>query len=316
MVNFQRRNCTLRQLQILRTVYQTGSVTRASEQLHLTQPTISMQLKKLADSIGTPLWYQSGKKLRFTEAGKALAQTAAEVDACFERLDMRLQALHGLTTGHLKLAIVTTAKYFIPHLIGQFCQQYPQIEVSFKVGNRQSIVQQMASGEEDFWVFSHPPQDSDLEIHDFMPNRLFAIAPQSHPLSQQQQIPFQQFAEQPFLMREPGSGTRYAIERFLSQQQAQLNVRMTIESNEAIRHSVMSGLGVSILSEHTLTFGGNTGLALLDVQGLPIHSRWYLVRNRNRPMSPVAEKLLEFVDQANTEALTLGQEKSSITEHR
>jgi len=305
MVQFHRRSCTIRQLEILLAVYQNGSITRASEALHLTQPTISMQLKKLADSIGAPLWFQSGKKLVFTEHGEAVANSAMEMLACIDRLDMRLQAIQGLTAGKLKLAVVTTAKYFIPHLIGRFCQQYPNIEVDFKVGNRESVVKQVDSFEQDFWVFSHPPQNEALELHEFMPNRLYAIAPDNHPLSQRRQIPFAEFAREPFLIREPGSGTRYAIERYLQQYRPPLNVRMTIESNEAIRHSVMSGLGVSILSEHTLTFGGNTGLVLLDVEGLPIRTRWYLVRNKNRPMSPVAEKLLEFITKTDTDELTL-----------
>lgn len=305
MAKFHKRSCTIRQLEILLAVYETGSVTRASEQLHLTQPTISTQLKKLADSVGTPLWIQSGRQISFTESGKAVAKGAMEMMACIDRLDMRLQAIQGLTAGQLKLAVVTTAKYFIPHLIGQFCEQFPQIEVDFRVGNRQSIVKQVDSVDEDFWVFSHPPEHEHLETYEFLPNRLFAIGPQNHPLSQRKKIPFEEFAREPILMREPGSGTRYAIENFLKERFSQLNVRMTIESNEAIRHSVMSGLGVSILSEHTLTFGGHTGLSLLDVEGLPIHTRWYLVRNKNRPMSPVAEKLLEFVGKRNTQELTL-----------
>lgn len=290
---------TLRQLEILLAVEQQGSITAAAEQLHLTQPTVSIQLKKLAEAIGLPLYDQLGRRLVFTEAGHAVCESAREVLASFERLDMTLAALKGVKAGTLRLAVVTTAKYFIPHLLGGFCQRYPEIEIDFKVGNRQQIIDRMDSGLDDFYVFSHPPSERELELREFLPNPLVAIAATGHPLADQRQIPLATFAAEPFLMREAGSGTRHAIERHLAQQGEKLNVRMTIESNEAIKHAVMSGLGVSLLSRHSLAFGGRSGLVELDVDTLPIETKWYLASLRHKKMSIVGRAFLDFLSDSD-----------------
>lgn len=288
---------TLRQFEILLAVYQQGSITAASQTLHLTQPTVSMQLKKLSDSVGAPLYDTIGKKLVFTEVGLALVATAREVLASIDRLGMTLADLQGMKAGTLKLAVVTTAKYFIPHLLGNFLQHYPRVDVDFKVGNRQQIIESLHAGEHDFYVFSHPPEDQELALHQFVPNPLVAIAPQDHPLANQGVLSLERFAQEPFLMRELGSGTRHAIERHLQKKGIALNVKMTIESNEAIKHSVMSGLGVSILSQHTLSFGGSQGLVALPISELPINTQWFLARLPNKQLSVVANTFLEYVEQ-------------------
>ncbi|SDK68898.1 LysR family transcriptional regulator [Microbulbifer yueqingensis] len=285
---------TVRQLEIILAVHEHRSISAAARALHLTQPSVSMQLAKLADAVGLPLYYQVGKQLQFTEAGLTLVKSAREILRCYEYLDLKLADLRGLQSGTLQLAVVTTAKYFIPHLIGDFYEQHPQLDIRFRVGNRRQIIERTAEDEDDFYVFSHPPDNPDLELVEFLPNRLLAIAPEKHPLAGRTGVPLEEFAQCPFLRREEGSGTRHAIERFLQRQGIELNVRMTIESNEAIKHAVMSGLGVSILSEHTLSFGGSAGLAILDVQELPIETRWYLARRRSRPLSPAAREFLDY----------------------
>lgn len=295
MAKLHARIGTLRQLEILLAVYQAGSITAASKQLFLTQPTVSMQLKKLADAVGTPLYDQVGRKLIFTQAGLEVVHSAREVMGCMERLEMKLSDMQGLKRGTLRLAVVTTAKYFIPHLLGEFLQHYPDIDVDFKVGNRQQIIDRMATGEDDFYVFSHPPKNKDLDLHEFLPNPLVAIAQQDHPLAREKNIPLQTFLDQPFLNRENGSGTRHAIEHHFEQMDAEPNIRMTIESNEAIKHAVMSGLGVSVLSSHTLAFGGSTGLVKLNVEHLPIMTKWYLANLQAKQLSVVARTFLEYV---------------------
>lgn len=286
---------TIRQLEILLAVYDLGSVKLASQQLHLTQPTVSMQLKKLSDAIGMPLYERQGKTRRFTDAGRALVATAREVLDSFARLDMELADLRGLKAGTLHIAVVTTSKYFIPHLLGPFCERYPDVDIDFKVGNRQQIIDRLHEGRDDLYVFSHPPEDGDLEITDFLPNPLVAIAAENHPLARERGLALLDLADKPFLMRETGSGTRHAIEQHLRKTGGRLSVRMTIESNEAIKHAVMSGLGISILSAHTLSFGGRTGLVELDVKELPIDSRWYLVRQRDRNLSLIARTFVDFL---------------------
>lgn len=303
MARLHARIGTLRQLEILLAVYKEGSVTAASRALFLTQPTVSMQLKKLSEAVGAPLYDQLGRKLVFTRAGLEVVRTAREIMESIDQLEMRLADLQGLKAGTLRLAVATTAKYFIPHLLGEFLQHYPQIEVDFKVGNREQLIDRMAEGEDDFYVFSHPPRHRDLNLHEFLPNPLVAIAQQGHPLASEQNIPLQTFADQPFLMREPGSGTRYAIERHFAQLGVEPNVRMTVESNEAIKHAVMSGLGVSILSSHTLAFGGSSGLARLDVEHLPVTTRWYLASLKARQPSIVARAFLDYVEDCGRQSM-------------
>lgn len=297
---------TFRQLELFLSVYDLGSIKAAAEALHLTQPTVSMQLKKLSESVGMPLYERVGRGRKFTDAGMALVATAREVLGSFERLDMELSELRGARAGTLRIAVVTTSKYFIPHLLGSFCEQYPGVDLQFKVGNREQIINRLHDGRDDLYVFSHPPEDEDIVVTDFLPNPLVAIAPKNHRLAGKRGLVLSDLAEEPFLMREVGSGTRHAIERHVQGLGDRLNIKMTIESNEAIKHAVMSGLGISILSAHTLSFGGSAGLVRLDVKELPIESTWFLVRLRSRRLSLIAETFLDYL---NREGLaTLEQE--------
>ncbi|MFM1896193.1 MAG: hypothetical protein RLZZ385_1267 [Pseudomonadota bacterium] len=287
---------TFRQLEILLAVHEQGSITAASEALHLTQPTVSMQMKKLVDAIGLPLYDQVGRKLVFTEAGEAVVRSAREILQRLEDLDMTLADFKGLKAGTLRLGVVTTSKYFIPHLLGDFCRRYPDIDVELKVANRRQILERLESGLDDFYVFSHPPEDDRVVLHEFLPNPLVAIAPEDHPLARKTKVTLQEFAAYPFLMRESGSGTRHAIEAAMHKRGVQLNVKMTIESNEAIKHAVISGLGVSIVSGHTLTYGGRTGLRELNVSHLPIVNSWHLAHLKNKRMSVIGRAFLDYVN--------------------
>ncbi|MEM9103159.1 MAG: LysR family transcriptional regulator [Pseudomonadota bacterium] len=294
---------TFRQLEILIAVHQFKSIKRASENLHLTQPTVSMQLKKLSDAIGLPLYHQNGKTLDFTEAGEIMAAAAFEVLERMRYLDMELSELRGLKSGTLRLAVVTTSKYFIPHLLGPFCERYPSIDIEFNVGNRQQIINRLDAGIDDIYVFSNLPERNDIETIDFLDNPLVVLAPENHPLAGNSTISLKRLSEEPFLAREKGSGTRYATEKFLKKAGASMNVRITIESNEAIKHSVMSGLGIAILSEHTLNFGDRNGLIKLNVQQFPIMTKWYLVRLNNRNLSPIAKTFLHYLETEGKESL-------------
>ena len=294
---------TLRQLEILLAVHEAGSVTGAASALHLTQPTVSAQLHKLADAMGVALYEQHGRKLRFTDAGLAAVASARRVMEEFALLDMTLADLRGLKAGTLRLSVVTTAKYFVPHLLGPFCQRYPGVDVSFHVGNRGQIIDRLEEGLDDFYVFSHVPGGLSLDSAAFLDNPLVAIAAENHPLAQAESLHFQDVASVPFLMRESGSGTPHAIEQYLIQHGYSLNVKMTVESNEAIRHSVMAGLGISILSAHTLNLGGWVGLAPLPVQGLPIMTQWHLVRPAGKRLSVIAQAFQHFMEKEGREVL-------------
>ena len=294
---------TFRQLEILLAVHEQGSITAATEVLFLTQPTISMQLKKLSDAIGLPLYDQVGKKLVFTEAGVAAVGAARDILGRFEDLDAYLSDLKGLKAGTLRLGVVTTAKYFIPHLLGEFCRLYPEIDVQLNVANRGQVLERLERGADDFYVFSHPPEREDIELYDFLPNPLVAIAPIDHPMVKMKKVSLAQFAQYPFLMREPGSGTRFAIEEHMKKHGVKLNLKMTIESNEAIRHAVMAGLGVSILSSHTLAYGGHVGLQEINVSTIPIVLNWQLARLKTKRASVIARTFLEYVNRQGRKKL-------------
>lgn len=287
---------TFRQLEILLTVYEQGSIKKASDTLHLTQPTVSMQLKKLSESIDAPLYDQVGKKLIFTQAGIIMVNAARDTLERMHVLDGELSALRGLKTGTLKIAVVTTSKYFIPHLLGPFCQRYPDIDIEFNVGNRQTIINRLQAGHDDFYVFSHLPDNIPIDAIEFVDNPLVMVAADNHPLAKRNNIDLNELTEEPFLMRESGSGTRFAIERFFASSNVKMNIKMTIESNEAIRHCVMAGLGLSILSEHTLAFNESEGLAILDVKQLPILSKWFLVKVPSKTLSPIAKMFLNYLE--------------------
>ncbi|ESP92621.1 MULTISPECIES: LysR family transcriptional regulator [Pseudoalteromonas] len=287
---------TFRQLEILLALHEGGSVKAASEKLYLTQPTVSMQLKKLAEAIGLPLYQQVGKQLKFTDAGLATVSTAKQILQSCEELDMHLANMRGLKAGTLRLSSATTAKYFIPHLLGPFCERYPDIDIQFTVANRQQVIERLEQGLDDFYVFSHLPEGLDLEVIEFMSNDLVAIAPASHPFSQQECVSLEAFCKEDFLIRESGSGTRFATEAFFKNKDVTPNIKMTIASNEAIIHSVLSRLGVSILSSHTLAFGEIHDVNVINVESLPIRSKWSFSWTKRKALSPIASVFLTYVE--------------------
>lgn len=303
---------TLRQLEILLAVNDHGSIGAAAKALFLTQPTVSMQMKKLAEAIGAPLYTIHQRQLVFTDEGMELVKTAVDVLDSFARLDSALSNMNQLKMGTLRLAVVNTSQYFIPHLLGPFCQQFPDIDVQLKVGNRQQTIERLRQGVEDFYVFSHPPQDNDTESIEFLDNPLVAIAHREHPLNRRKRLTLDHLCNQPFLMREPGSGTRHAIEEFLKAKGKSLSVKMTMETNEAIKHSVMSGLGVSILSAHTLTYGGLSDLVRLPIKELPIHSQWFFVWSSTKRRTAIAERFLQYVQTEGRDLLNRELERNNL----
>lgn len=246
------RHSTLRQLEVFAAIARLGSFTRAAEELHLTQPTVSMQIKKLADAVGLPLFEHVGKKVYLTEAGRALHAFTREIFDHFSKLEMTIADMKGLKQGTLKLAVVTTAKYFAPRLLGPFCQKYPGIDVSLKVSNRERVLERLADNQDDLYILGQPPEDIDAVAEPFLENPLVVLAPADHPLAGRKKIPLKRLTEEPFLMREPGSGTRKAVERLFADRELALKVRMELGSNEAIKQAIVGGLGLSVLSRHTL----------------------------------------------------------------
>ncbi|TQV77415.1 LysR family transcriptional regulator [Aliikangiella marina] len=292
---FHARLGTFRQLEIFVKFAETGSISQTAHDLHLAQPSVSIQLKKLAENLDIPLIEQVGRKLYLTAAGQELYQSSKEIFDTVGRLESRLASLSGLQAGLLKLSVVTTSKYFFPHLLGPFCETYPNIEVSFNIGNRNSMIGRLRENKDDFYVFSHPPEDMDLETFEFVKNPLVVVAPAGHRLAGKKDISFAELKDDPFIMREPGSGTRFALERYLMETGHTINEKMTIESNEAIKHSVMSNLGIAVLSVHTLSLTTSDDFIILDVQDFPLQHQWYLVYLKSKQLSDVASTFIQFL---------------------
>jgi len=294
------RHTTLRQLEVFEAIARLGSFTRASEELHLTQPTVSMQIKKLTDAVGMPLFEQVGKKVYLTEAGRALQNFSRDIFDHFTRFEMQLADLKGLKQGRLRLGVITTAKYFIPRLLGAFCRQYPGIDVAMKVSNRERILARLHNNEDDLYILGQIPEELEAVAEPFLPNPLIVLAPADHPLAQEKNITLQRLSEEPFLVREAGSGTRIATERLFARHDLKIRVRMELGSNEAIKQAVIGGLGISVLSRHTLPMDVTTEqIALLDVQGFPIERHWCAVYPRGKQLSVVAHTFLDYLKEAH-----------------
>lgn len=289
-------NITLHQLQLFRAVAKHLSYTRAAEELFLAQPTVSMQIKQLTRVVGIPLFEQLGKRLYMTAAGHELLETC---EAIFERLshfEMSIADLQGLKKGRLKLAVVTSAKYFTPRLLGPFCQRYPQIEVSLKVTNRGRVLERLAQNADDLYILANPPDNPEVEARPFLKDALVVLAPSDHPLACKRNIPLECLAREPFLVREVGSGTRLMVQHFFESHGVPLTVKMEISSSEAIKQAVIGGLGISVLSQHCLALEVATGLiAVLDVQGFPLERHWNVVYPQGRSLSVLARTFLEYL---------------------
>lgn len=290
------KNASLRQLQVFESVARNLSYTRAAEELYLTQPTVSIQLKQLSEIVGLPLFEQIGKRIYLTDAGTELQKTCREIFDALARYEMRVSDMKGIKTGKLHLAVITTAKYFIPRLLGQFCQNYPGIDVALKVTNRERVLQRMAENEDDLYVLGTPPEDLDIVVEPFLENPLVVVAPSTHPLATEKNITPQRLAEEPFLMREPGSGIRLSTEEFFAERGIKLKVRMELGSNEAIKQAVAGGLGIAVMSAHTLALERSSDeLVILDAQNFPIHRHWYLAYPKGKQLSVIAQAFLEFL---------------------
>ncbi|WP_237248690.1 LysR family transcriptional regulator [Sideroxyarcus emersonii] len=290
------KNATLRQLKVFESVARNLSYTRAAEELYLTQPTVSIQLKQLTDIVGQPLLEQIGKRIYLTDTGRELLKVCRDTFEGLSRFEMLVSDMKGVKAGKLRVAVITTAKYFVPRLLGLFCQRYPGIDVSLKVTNRERILQRMADNQDDIYVLGTPPENMDIQIEPFLENPLVVLAASSHPLAKEKNISPQRLAEEPFLMREPGSGIRLSTEQFFAERGLQLKVRMELGSNEAIKQAVASGLGIAVLSAHTLALDRNSDeLAYLDVQGFPIRRNWYWAYPKDKQLSVVAQAFLKFL---------------------
>lgn len=289
-------HATLHQLKVFEATARHGSFTRAAEELYLTQPTVSIQVKQLTKAVGLPLFEQIGKRLYLTQAGQQLLSTCQQVFEGLEQFEMAIADIKGMKQGQLRIAVITTAKYFVPRLLGPFCQRFPGIDISLKVTNHQNIQERMANNDDDLYIISQTPEQPDLTVHPFLENPLVVIAPKNHPLVGKANIPIQALNGEQFIMREPGSGTRQAVQSLFEEHDVEVKVRLELGSNEAIKQAIAGGLGISVLSVHTIISEGTTGeYAILDVENFPIERHWYAANLAGKQLSVVADTFLKYL---------------------
>lgn len=290
------RHATLHQLRIFQAVAEHNSFARAAKALHLSPPTLSLQVKQLAETVGQPLFEQLGKKIYLTAAGKILSQASVDISQRMDLLSAELAALQGMERGSLKLAILTTVKYTVPKLLGGFCAAHPGIDVAMVVGNRESLLQRLASNQDDLYIMGQPPQQMNLVCENFADNPLVLVAPPNHPLVGKRRIEPTRLRQEPFILREPGSGTRLTMEQFFAEQGFSPINRLEVGSNEAIKQTVAGGLGLAVLSATTVVSELALGeLVQLEVKGFPLIRRWYVVYSGGKRLSPAAQAFKQWL---------------------
>lgn len=283
------QNVTLRQLEAFLAVVRRSSFTAAAKHLHVTQPAVSMQVRDLEASCGVPLLEKIGRAIRPTEAGEEVVRCAESVVESLQRTQERLDALRGLETGMLKLGAVSTAKYFAPSLLAAFQRDHPRITFRFSVGNRKEMTRNLADHESDLVIMGRPPRELDTVAKPFARHPLVVIAAPSHPLARRRRIPIQRLVTEAFLIREQGSGTRASMEQLFEERGVVYQASMEVSSNETIKQAVMAGMGISLISAHTVGLELKAGrLVVLDVVGLPILREWFVIHLERRQLSPIA----------------------------
>jgi len=286
---------SLRQMQIFQEVARTLSYTRAAEALHLTQPAVFAQVRQLEDQVGCPLIERLGKQLFLTDEGQVVLAAAQAILSEVDNMEMRLADLRGLARGRLRLAVVSTAKYDLPALIGRFSAAHPGIEVALTVGNRQELLARFAQNADDLYILGTPPEGIDAEAEVYAENPLVVIAPPDHPLTGRR-VQVAALARYPFLSRESGSGTRLAAERCFAEAGVAPVARIELGANEAVKQGVMAGLGLSVLSRGTVALELRHGyLVELDVAGFPLMRHWYVAWPRGKRLSLAAEAFLDLL---------------------
>lgn len=290
------RRYTLRQLDTFLEVARTGSVSRAADNLHVTQPAVSMQLRQLEDSLGLPLFEVVGRRVRLTEAGRDAEQCAVAAIARLRELDDLAAAHCGLKKGKVDLAVVSTTKYFMPMLLVRFRAMFPDIAISLQIHNRESIMKLLARNEVDLIIMGRVPDAMDCSSSEFATNPMGVVCAPGHPLSRRRGADMSILQGQEFVVREPGSGTRSTMQQLFAEHGITPAVVMEMPSNESIKQAVMAGMGMSFLSLRTVRHELASGhMVLVDIVGLPVVRQWYVTHLNAKRLSPAAEALKHFL---------------------
>jgi LysR family transcriptional regulator, low CO2-responsive transcriptional regulator len=290
------QHVSLRQLRVFEAAASNRSFSKAAESLHLTQPGVSMHIKELEASAGLPLFERIGRKLYVTEAGQELLARTREILRALKDAEDTLNGLRGLRRGRINLAVVSTAKYFVPQLLARFGRGFPELEIRLTVNNRSSVIEQLVANDVDLAIMGRSPQSLDTVAEPFAQNPHVIIAAPDHPLASQRDILVETVARENFIVREPGSGTRLAMQQYFDEFGLACNVGMEMASNETIKQAVMAGMGISFISRHTLDLELQAHrLVILDVRGTPVIRLWHVAHLVKKRLSPTAVAFKEFV---------------------
>ncbi|MHB8550620.1 MAG: LysR family transcriptional regulator [Acidiferrobacterales bacterium] len=289
-------NITLRQLKVFESVARNLSYTRAAAELFLSQPAVSMQVRQLERQLGVSLFERLGKRIHLTEAGREVYQYSRSVAQQLDEMETLLADLKGLHSGRLRISVASTANYFVPNLLATFHRRCPGVTVSLDVTNRETLIGQLNDNTVDLVIMGQPPAGLDVDAQVFMENPLVVVAPPGHLLARGKSVSLDKLQEETFLMREPGSGTRIAMERFFAERGIRLKTGMEVGSNEAIKQSVQAGLGLGLLSRATIEQElALKRLIVLHVAEFPIMRHWYIVHRRGKRLPAAAEAFQRFL---------------------
>jgi DNA-binding transcriptional LysR family regulator len=290
------RHATLRQLRVFEAAARHLSFSRAAAELHLTQPGVSMHVKELEGSAGLPLFERLGRRLYVTAAGQELLARTREILGALDDAGDALDALRGLRGGRIDLAVTSTAKYFAPQLLARFREQHAAVAVRLVVSNREAVIAALTGNSVDLAIMGRPPEAPRTEGIAFARHPFVIVAAPDHPLARRRRLPVSALAGETFLVREPGSGTRTAMQQFVADQHADFRIGMEMSSNETIKQAVIAGLGVSFISRHTVGLELATEhLVALDVRGLPVIRQWFVVRLAAKRLAPTPQAFETFV---------------------
>ena len=294
---------TLPQLRAFEAAARLGTLTRAAQELHMAQATASVQIKKLTETIGVALFEQAGNRLHLTEAGQAVYSSCAQLFGALAAMDRALSPMRGLATGGVRIAAPSTARNFAARLIDAFARHHPGIQASLQIHERLALVERLGRNEDDLYLFVEPPGEREVVAQALVANPLVVLAAADHPLAAQIDVPFARLAQEPLVMREPGSGIRMIVLRLFARHGIAPKIRMELGSDEAIREAVLAGLGVAVLPRYTPGIDPVlTRLVCLDIEGFPLESYWHFVYPLGRRLSPAARAFMDF---ARAEAKSL-----------
>jgi len=290
------REVTIRQLRALAAVHSDRSVTAAAKRLHLSQPAVTLQIRNLQALAGLPLIQRTGDGMLLTDAGREVLALSERIEAAITDCETSLEMMAGKTAGRVSIGAVSTAKYFVPFMISGFSRLHPNVDVTLSIGNRQEIGTALRGYDLDFAIMGRPPADIDMDVRLIGDHPHVIIAPTGHRMARKSRIVLADLAEETFLMREPGSGTRGLMEQLFETARVRPKIGMAMSSNETIKQAVIAGLGIAFISAHTVaTELDERRLVTLDVDGLPVVRQWFVLSRKDKILLPPARAMLEFL---------------------